>query len=206
MASASTRWLGGIGAGLLALILTLGGCGGAAKSTEEARGGPSPEAEQEPVPLEERLPGETLEFTALKFWRGWEEAPEDERTFSMQEVRGQVVIVHFWASWCEPCRKSMPYYDRLLKKYNTEHGAEVLEVVAVNIDAEREVAVMFLEEVPVDFITVWDEGAEIQRDLDVDKMPVTLLVDEQGVVRYAHVGEEEYQQVTLLEELDTLLD
>src|SRR5689334_9002601 len=66
--------------------------------------------------------------------------------------RGQVVIVDFWASWCKPCRQSIPWLNSMRERY----GTRGLTIIGVNVDAERRDADRFLSAIPVEFETVFD--------------------------------------------------
>ena len=99
-------------------------------------------------------------------------------------LRGQVVYVDFWASWCVPCRQSMPVLEGLSKK----HAGAGLKVIGVNKDVREADARRFLERVKVDFPLVRDEGDTLARAFGVKAMPSGYLVDRKGVVRYVHRG------------------
>src|SRR5688572_10111268 len=99
-------------------------------------------------------------------------------------LRGQVVYVDLWASWCVPCRQSMPQLDALYKK----HGAAGFTVVGVNKDVTEADARRFLQTVKVGFPLVTDETDVLARAFDVKAMPSGYLVDRKGVVRQVHRG------------------
>lgn len=98
--------------------------------------------------------------------------------------KGKVAYVDFWASWCAPCRVSMPVLDGLGKRY----GAEGFVVVGVNKDTGEAEAKRFLERVPVSFTLVRDADDAVAKAFDVKAMPSGYLVDRKGVVRYVHRG------------------
>ena len=102
----------------------------------------------------------------------------------LSELRGKIVIVDFWASWCAPCRESFPYYARLRERV----GADKLEIVAVSVDQEREAAEAFVREHGPRFPALWDEGQRIVTAWAAPAMPTAYLVDRGGVVRLVHRG------------------
>ena len=102
----------------------------------------------------------------------------------LSALRGQVVYVDFWASWCVPCRISMPALDGLYRK----HGARGFVVVGVNKDATGADALRFLQRTAVSFPLVSDQDDKAARAFDVKAMPSGYLVDRRGVVRHVHRG------------------
>jgi thiol-disulfide isomerase/thioredoxin len=104
--------------------------------------------------------------------------------FRLNQLRGQVVYLDFWASWCVPCRLSFPALDQLHKKY---HGRG-FEVVAVNKDVVAADIGRFLARIPVGFTLVADPGDKIARAYQVKSMPSGYLLDRKGRVRYVHEG------------------
>jgi len=112
----------------------------------------------------------------------------------LSELRGQVVLSNFWASWCGPCRQEMPLLDQMYQK-SSPLGFTLLgvNVEQVSTDAER-----LLKDTPVTFPILFDAQNEVSKLYDVTAMPSTVLVDRDGKVRFVHKGyqpgyEEEYQ-------------
>ncbi|MEO7743005.1 MAG: TlpA disulfide reductase family protein [Usitatibacter sp.] len=103
---------------------------------------------------------------------------------AIASLKGRVVYVDFWASWCVPCRLSMPALDALYKK----HSAAGLTVIGVNKDTSPDAAQKFLERVPVGFPLARDEQDTIAKAFDVKAMPSGYLIDRKGVVRKVHRG------------------
>ena len=126
-------------------------------------------------------------------------APEAPLAFS--SFRGSVVYVDFWASWCVPCRISMPALDALYRKYR----GKGLRVVGVDKDVARPEAERFLKRTPVSFPLVADGDDAVARAFDVQAMPSGYLVDRRGVVRYVHRGFTEETASALAAEIELLL-
>jgi cytochrome c biogenesis protein CcmG, thiol:disulfide interchange protein DsbE len=114
---------------------------------------------------------------------------------------GRVVYVDFWASWCVPCRKSMPVLEALYRK----HGAAGFAVVGVNKDVSEEDSRRFLARVPVTFTLVKDADDAIARSFKVKAMPSGYLVDRRGIVRRVHRGFTDETAAELDTEIQSLL-
>ena len=123
------------------------------------------------------------------------------QTLSLTSLRGSVVYVDFWASWCVPCRLSMPALDALYR----QNRARGFAVVGVNKDVAVADARRFLAKVPVTFMLVSDSQDAAARAFDVKAMPSGYLVDRKGVVRKVHRGFTAETGDTLAREVDALL-
>jgi len=126
---------------------------------------------------------------------------EGAAAVATSSLKGSVVYVDFWASWCVPCRLSMPTLDELYKK-NKSRG---FAVVGVNKDATPADAKRFLARVPVSFALVRDGADEAARGFDVKAMPSGYLIDRKGVVRVVHRGFTAETGAALEKEIDSLL-
>ena len=100
------------------------------------------------------------------------------------DLKGKVVLVDFWASWCGPCKQSFPFMNELQARF----GADGFEVVAVNLDAKRDDADRFLAEVPARFTLAFDASGDSARRFEVKSMPSSLLIGRDGRVVAAHKG------------------
>ena len=120
---------------------------------------------------------------------------------NLAALRGKVVYLDFWASWCAPCRKSFPWMDSMQRTY----AGRGLVVVAVNLDEERAPAEEFLREFNPGFRVVFDSKGTLAESFKVSGMPSSFLVDRHGTVRYRHVGFRDESPATLANELSSLL-
>ena len=102
----------------------------------------------------------------------------------LEEYRGQVVLINFWASWCGPCRQEMPILDRLHQRYEDTGFA----VLGVNVEGEVAPAQKIVDKTNVTFPVLIDEGQIVSQLYDLEAMPSTVVVDRDGRVRYVHRG------------------
>lgn len=100
-----------------------------------------------------------------------------------ESLKGKIVIVDFWASWCLPCAKSFPVLDELQKKY----GDKVV-VLAVNVDEKAANMEKFLKKTPVTFTVVRDGEHKLVAAAEPETMPTSFILDGEGKVRFVHKG------------------
>ncbi len=113
----------------------------------------------------------------------------DLTTFKLEgtlpkDVKGKVVLLDFWASWCEPCKKSFPAMEELRRQY----GDQGLTIIAVSVDEKQADMDQFLESVKVTFSTLRDANQKLVGEADVPTMPTSFLVDRSGSIRFIHKG------------------
>jgi peroxiredoxin len=116
-------------------------------------------------------------------------------------LKGKVVLVDFWATWCAPCKQEMPVLERLYQKYK-DRG---FTVVGVSVDQESTNVGSFLKQLKVSFPIVHDKVHEVANRFHPPRMPSSYVVDRNGVVRYVHGGFRSGDDAKLESELNTLL-
>ena len=97
---------------------------------------------------------------------------------------GRVVIVDFWASWCKPCRQSIPWLNSMRERY----ASSGLDIIGVNVDAEHRDAEHFLQDVPIQFEIVFDPNGDLARQFNVRGMPSSFVFDRAGKLVETHLG------------------
>jgi cytochrome c biogenesis protein CcmG/thiol:disulfide interchange protein DsbE len=108
----------------------------------------------------------------------------DGTTFTLSEHRGHVVIINFWASWCDPCREEAAYLESTWRKY-ADQG--VIFVGVDYLDTESE-ALAYLEEFDITYLNGLDTGTRISDDYRIQGVPETFYVDKSGQLRGVHIG------------------
>lgn len=122
--------------------------------------------------------------------------------WNLSDERGKVVLLDVWATWCEPCRDSLPLYQDLAKEY----GPKGLRVVTVNVDADSSAIDAFMTDNKLTLPVVIDPSANVaEADLRVKVMPTSFLVDRQGVLRAIHEGFAEELFSKYISEVEGLL-
>ena len=126
----------------------------------------------------------------LKPWAGGATPPLEladlrGRKHSLADYRGKVVLVNFWATWCEPCREEMPSMERL----RVSLAERPFAVLAVNLAEPESRIAKFLDTVPVGFPILLDRDTKTTRAWQAKVLPATYVVGPDGAIRYRHVGE-----------------
>lgn len=105
------------------------------------------------------------------------------KTFRLRDLRGKIVIINFWATWCEPCKFEMPVFEELFSKPQNQ-----VQILAVNFDEPRPKVQEFVEEFQLSFPVLLDPGGAVQKLYRVLGYPTTFILNEEGIVRYHHIG------------------
>ena len=129
-------------------------------------------------------------------------AADSADTLDLARLRGKVVLVDFWASWCEPCRQSFPWLNAMQAKY-ADRG---LVVIGVNVDRERADADRFLQDVPAEFQIVYDPAGTLAARYDLPGMPASYVVGPKGDIVGRHLGFRNALRVEREAELQKLLE
>jgi peroxiredoxin len=149
----------------------------------------------------------TLAGGALAGVRSGQHAPEfalptlKGARVSLSSLRGKVVLIDFWAQWCEPCKKELPQLERLAKEY----APKGVVVLTVNIDKQRENAEKMARQLGLTVDVLLDPAGNLAATFDLPKMPSSFVVDKKGVVRFVHEGFEGQSDLDRIrKELDEL--
>lgn len=120
---------------------------------------------------------------------------------TLAALKGKVVYLDFWASWCGPCRQSFPWMAEMQARYR----AKGLHVLAVNLDAKREDADKFLAQTPAAFALAFDARGDSARAYALKGMPSSVLIGADGKVLAIHAGFREDERQTLEDSITAAL-
>ena len=102
----------------------------------------------------------------------------------LSDLRGQVVMINFWATWCGPCRQEMPLLQQIQAKYEPLG----FTLVGINVEPDSAAAITWLKQVSVSFPILFDQKNTVAEQFGVQGMPSSVFVDRAGNVRYVHRG------------------
>lgn len=103
---------------------------------------------------------------------------------NLKELKGKVVYLDFWASWCTPCRKSFPWMNKMQTRYQDKG----LEIIGVSLDSKRKHTEAFLKKIPAQFTIALDPKGEVADAYHVQVMPTSFLIGRDGQVLWDHKG------------------
>ena len=134
------------------------------------------------------------------------EAPDFElegqqKRVKLSDYRGQVVYLDFWASWCQPCRNSFTWLNKMQSLY----GKENFKVIAINLDETRAKADKFLQQVPVKFDVAYDPDGNTAESYNLRVMPSSYIIDKNGRLMHANMGFHGKDKEKLEEKIRNLL-
>jgi thiol-disulfide isomerase/thioredoxin len=106
------------------------------------------------------------------------------RPVKLSGLKGQVVMINFWASWCGPCRQEMPLLESIYKQYKDKN----FTLLGVNVEPDPKAATDWLKKTPVSFPVLYDVKSDVSNLYKVAGMPSTVFVDKKGNLRVIHRG------------------
>ena len=133
----------------------------------------------------EQVPGVSLPQSAAigSIAPDFELSKLDGETVRLSELQGKIVLINFWATWCEPCKVEMPLFEERYQMAGSD-----LEILAVNFDESEQDVSKFVEEFGLSFPVLLDPGGEVQNLYRVRGYPTTFVVNEEGIVLFHHIG------------------
>ena len=148
--------------------------------------------------------------TELQVFKGTQNKPLNlisttGQNVTLEDYKGKVVLLNFWASWCPPCVHEMPSMARLKSLYTHKNEHQDFEILAVNLGESHAEVEAFLKEHPVNFPVLLDESAIAVKDWKVFAYPSSYLIDKQGQIRLALFGATEWDSAEHLKKINLLL-
>ncbi len=125
----------------------------------------------------------------------------DNQSFRLSDMKGKVVYLDFWASWCVPCRKSFPFMQQMQQKYRDQG----LKIIAINLDKQQKLAKVFLKKFDVGFTIGFDQAGASASAYQLQGMPSTYLIGRDGKIHGAHIGFREKDRAKLEHAIQILL-
>jgi len=148
-------------------------------------------AKQGMKPIDPRIIAPKLEMTDM-----------DGEARSLKDLRGKVVIVNFWATWCPPCRAELPSMNRGWAKLDPERFA----MLAVNVGEDEDTIFSFMGDYPIEFPVWLDQSGKAAREWPLRGLPTTYVIDKKGRIAYRAIGGREWDDEALLEKIRALAE
>ncbi len=110
--------------------------------------------------------------------------PTRSGNISLDSLRGKIVLIDFWASWCAPCRQSFPWMSKVYNRYKSKG----FEIVAINLDKKKDLADDFIFEFSPPFTVAFDPEGKTAEAYGVPAMPSSYIVNQDGTIIHFHAG------------------
>ncbi|MEW6107951.1 MAG: TlpA disulfide reductase family protein [Nitrospirota bacterium] len=123
------------------------------------------------------------------------------RAFSLSSLRGRVVFLNFWATWCPPCKSEMPLFNRLYMDYKSRG----FEIIAVSTDTSINYVKEYLSKNSFDFRILWDGKRDVTKKYKVFTLPTTFLIDRKGIIVEKFLGEYDWTDPEIRKKIEKLL-
>ena len=146
--------------------------------------------------------------TVLQAYPGTPSAPPlrletvQGQPISLEDYRGRVVLINFWATWCPPCVEEIPSLGRLQKKFPTKE----FSIISVDVGDQKEQVEQFLKKVPAKYPVMLDSEGRTVHDWNLRAFPTTFIIDRQGVIRLAYFGGLQWDAPEVVKQLRELVE
>lgn len=121
-------------------------------------------------------------------------------TVTLKQFNGKVVILDFWASWCAPCKKTLPILQSIKNQFKDK-----IEILTINIDEKKENAESFVKRYKFKLKVLFDKDQKVVEKFQIPEMPTLFIIDKKGNINMLHSGYTEDYQNTLTNIITKLL-
>jgi thiol-disulfide isomerase/thioredoxin len=151
--------------------------------------------------IEEKNIEKPIEKEVLALSENFSVKDEDGKITNVSELKGKVVFINFWASWCPPCRAEFPPIQKFYEKYSSNNN---LVFITVNMDEDLKAGTSYLEkeQFTIPFLT---PNGNIPTEYFSGSLPTTVVLDKTGKIRMHHAGMADYSKDSFYEEINQLL-
>ena len=125
----------------------------------------------------------------------------DGAPISLASLRGRVVLLNFWATWCAPCEAEMPAMQRL----HTTLGGKDFELVAVSVDAGRDEVAQFQQRLGLTFPIALDPGKRVSTEYQSYRFPESYLIDRDGRILSRYIGPRDWDSPVYVDRIRRVL-
>lgn len=149
------------------------------------------------------LPARAIEVTLSERAKAPEFALKDlnGNYVSITALRGKVIVLNFWATWCPPCKDEMPSLNELYNKYKDKG----LVVLAVTLNKSEDAVKDFLESTPLDFAILLQDSSKVSKQYKVYSIPATFVIDKGGFIVKKYQGPEDWVSPNIIKAIEELL-
>lgn len=102
----------------------------------------------------------------------------------LSELKGRVVMLNFWATWCGPCTEEIPHLNKLHEAFDPYD----FELLGINLDEDQSKAIHLAKKLDVNFPVLFDENKDVSKSFDIKAMPTTIIIDRAGKIRHVNRG------------------
>jgi len=124
-----------------------------------------------------------------------------DRRFALEDLRGRVVLVNFWATWCKPCEDEMPSMERLYRQL----AGRPFELLAVSVDDDPSLVAEFQERLGLSFPILLDADKDVAERYQAFRFPESVLIDPEGQIVGRFIGPREWDAPAYVEQIRTLV-
>jgi thiol-disulfide isomerase/thioredoxin len=110
----------------------------------------------------------------------------------LSQYKGKIVVLDFWATWCAPCKKSLPRLAQIAKTYTND-----MQILAISIDDDEDNAYRFIKENKIDILALYDDKKEVVGTYDIPAMPTLFIIDQKGIINSVFEGytEDSFEEI-----------